>query len=90
MVQGGYVSQSKGQLTVNKKPNVLNKAKIAGHGGTTTTQPAAAAQPVTNNGNGNVTADNTANNNQQQTVVVSGVSVKTNFFLITYKKVLHI
>lgn len=68
------MSQSKGQLTVNKKPNVLNKARIAGQGPAPTPASApASASPVTNNGNGNVTADNTANNNQQ--TIVSGVTV---------------
>lgn len=77
MVQGGYVSQSKGQLTVNKKPNVLNKARIAGQGPAPTPAAApSATAPVTNNGNGNATADNTANNNQQP--IVSGITVSTN------------
>ncbi|XP_063699182.1 coronin-1C-A isoform X2 [Culicoides brevitarsis] len=75
-LKGGYVSQSKGQLTVNKKPNVLNKARIAGQGpapAAAATPAAATATSVTNNGNGNA-ADNSANNNQQ--VVVSGISEK--------------
>uniref|UniRef100_A0A336KX46 Coronin n=1 Tax=Culicoides sonorensis TaxID=179676 RepID=A0A336KX46_CULSO len=80
-LKGGYVSQSKGQLTVSKKPNVLNKARIAGQGGasdkSSSQAPAAATTTpsATNNGNGNVTSDNSSNNNQQ-TVVVSGVSEK--------------
>lgn len=86
LVQGGYVSQSKGQLTVNKKPNVLNKARIAGQGPAPT--PAAApamTAPVTNNGNGNVTADNTTNNNQQTIVSGITVSAQKNYFVSSKK-----
>lgn len=76
MVKGGYVTQTRAQqLTVKKKPNVLNKlpGRIAGE--------TPSSQPSTDNGNG--TSEANVNNNQsqqqQQTSSGIGVSVKNGF-----------